>query len=73
MMVNEKLTGNLEKGTKMDNYQYNELKDAIKRIDELENQINILKQLILNSTCSSGHFSLNAIDENFLYTKVGDE
>jgi hypothetical protein len=57
----------------MDNYQYNELKDAIKRIDELENQINILKQLILNSTCSSGHFSLNAIDENFLYTKVGDE
>ena len=57
----------------MDNYQYNELKDAIKRIDELENQINTLKQLILNSTCSSGHFQLNSIDENFLYTKVGDE
>jgi hypothetical protein len=73
MMVNEKLTGNLEKGTKMDNYQYSELKDAIKRIDELENQIGTLKQLILNSTCSSGHFSLNAIDENFLYTKVGDK
>jgi hypothetical protein len=57
----------------MDNYQYNELKDTIKRIDELENQIGILKQLILNSTYSSGHFSLNAIDEKFLYTKVGDK
>ena len=30
----------------MDNYQYRELKDAIKRIDELEEQINKLKQLM---------------------------
>ncbi len=57
----------------MDNYQYNELKDAIKRIDELENEINTLKQLILDSTKSSGHFILSGTDENFLYTKVGDE
>jgi hypothetical protein len=57
----------------MDNYQYRELKDAIKRIDELEDQINKLKQLILNSTYSSGHFQLNGKDENFLYEKIGDE
>jgi hypothetical protein len=57
----------------MDNYQYNELKDAIKRIDELENEINTLKQLILDSTKSSGHFILSGTDENFLYTKVGDK
>jgi hypothetical protein len=57
----------------MDNYQYRELKDAIKRIDELEEQINKLKQLILDSTHSSGHFQLNSSNENFLYTKVGDE
>jgi hypothetical protein len=57
----------------MDNYQYNELKDAIKRIDELENEINTLKQLILDSTKSSGHFILSGTDENFLYTKVSDE
>jgi hypothetical protein len=57
----------------MDNYQYRELKDAIKRIDELEDQINKLKQLILNSTHSSGHFQLNGTDENFLYEKIGDE
>jgi hypothetical protein len=57
----------------MDNYQYRELKDAIKRIDELEEQINKLKQLILDSTHSSGHFELNGSNESFLYTKVGDE
>lgn len=57
----------------MDNYQYNDLKDAIKRIDELENQINILKQLILDSTKSNGHFHLSGDSESFLYTKVGDE
>jgi hypothetical protein len=57
----------------MDNYQYPELKDAIKRINELEDQINKLKQLILDSTRSSGHFHLNSTDESFLYTKVGDE
>lgn len=57
----------------MDNYQYRELKDAIKRIDELEEQINKLKQLILDSTHSSGHFQLNSTNESFLYTKVGDE
>jgi len=32
-----------------------------------------LKQLILDSTKSSGHFILSGTDENFLYTKVGDE
>lgn len=63
----------IEKGQVMDNYQYNELKDAIKRIDELENEINTLKQLILDSTKSSGRFILSGTDENFLYTKVGDE
>jgi hypothetical protein len=57
----------------MDNYQYRELKDAIKRIDELEDQINKLKQLILDSTRSSGHFELDACDQSFLYTKIGDE
>ena len=56
----------------MDNYQYNELKDAIKRIDELEKQINTLKQLILDSTKSSGHFHLSGDSESFLYTKVGE-
>ncbi len=57
----------------MDNYQYRELKDAIKRIDELEDQINKLKQLILDSTHSSGHFQLNGEDERFLYEKIGDD
>jgi hypothetical protein len=57
----------------MDNYQYSELKDAIKRIDELEDQINKLKQLILDSTRSSGHFELDACDQSFLYEKIGDE
>lgn len=57
----------------MDNYQYKELKDAIKRIDELEEQVQRLKQLILHSTHSSGHFQLNSTDEDFLYTKFGDE
>jgi hypothetical protein len=31
-----------------------------------------LKQLILDSTHSSGHFQLNSTDESFLYTKVGE-
>ena len=54
----------------MNNEEVETLKNKVK---ELENQINTLKQLILNSTCSSGHFQLNGIDEKFLYTKVGDE
>lgn len=54
----------------MNNEEVETLKNKVK---ELENQINTLKQLILNSTYSSGHFSLSGTDENFLYTKVGDE
>ena len=62
--------GIITKGKVMNNEEVETLKNKVK---ELENQIGILKQLILNSTCSSGHFQLNSIDENFLYTKVGDE
>jgi cell division protein FtsB len=50
-----------------------EIQTLKNRVDELENQINTLKQLILDSTKSSGHFILSGTDENFLYTKVGDE
>jgi uncharacterized protein Yka (UPF0111/DUF47 family) len=57
----------------MDNYQYSELKDAIKRIDELEKQIDRLKDLILDSVKGSGHFHLSSSDESFLYTKIGEE
>ena len=58
---------------KMDNYQYRELKDAIKRINELEEQVEKLKKLILDSVDTAGHFSINETDKNFLYTKIGDE
>lgn len=50
-----------------------EIQTLKNRVDELENQINILKQLILDSTRSSGHFHLSGDSESFLYTKVGDE
>lgn len=50
-----------------------EIQTLKNRVDELENQINILKQLILDSTKSSGHFHLSGDSESFLYTKVGDE
>ena len=62
--------GIITKGKAMNNEEVETLKNKVK---ELEKQINTLKQLILNSTYSSGHFSLSTTDEKFLYTKVGDE
>lgn len=54
----------------MDNYQYAELKDAIKRIDLLEKQIERLKTVMLNSLSVE---NLSRSDEKFLYSEIGSD